>query len=52
MERVYLQQDGWYEGGAKHREVSSSIMWAGHAGSMDEDRIPRQTKGSGERAEY
>ena len=51
MERVYLQQDGWSEGGAVYREVSSLIMWAGHAGSMDEDR-PRQTKGSGERAEY
>ena len=35
-----------------YREVSSSSMWAGHVGSMDEDHIPRQTKGSGEKAEY
>ncbi len=33
-------------------KVSSSSMWAGNVGSMDEDHIPRQTKGSGEKAEY
>ncbi len=43
---------GWSEGGAVYREVSSSSMWAVNVWSMDEDHIPRQTKGSGEKAEY